>query len=543
MHDSLNRRKFLSRAAGVSAAAATLSLLQACAPSAPSASAPASASTSAAKPSGAGATTAPATPSGPRGQIIVAQGGDAPSLDPHKINDMISMSVSAAIYDTLLTRDASGKLAPNLATSWKPFDDQTWRFELRKDVTFHNGEKFNAETVKANWDRLKDPNAKTTSSGIQNITGARVVDAYTVDILSAGPNPMVPARMGMFAGTIVPREYLQTAGAEALATKPVGTGPFRFVEWVKDDHITLEANPTYWGGAPKVQRVIFKPIPSDATRVAAIQTGEVDVAASIPPEALAQLKGAQGVRVDSVVGQRVQYVSLDGRVKPLDDRRVRQALNYAVDVDSIIKNVLEGNAIRVAGPVAKDMFGYDDSVKPYTYDPDRAKALLKEAGVGDGFSIKMHSPSGRYLKDKEVAQTIAGYLGKVGVQVDLEVLEWANFATRLQNKGLAPLYYVGNLAWTQDTDNAVDSFFRTGAVQNFVVDDQINSLIQREQNTNDQDERAKIFKELQPLVVQNANFIYLFQVNDIYAIRADRVDWKAPGNQLLVFRNAAVKTT
>jgi len=470
--------------------------------------------------------------------VTVAQGGDVTSLDPHKVNDMISMSVAAAVYDTLLTRDSSGAIAPNLATTWKNTDDRTWRFQLRNDVTFHNGEKFTAQTVKANWDRLKDPNSKTTSSGIQNITGATVVDDYTVDIISTGPNPMVPARMCMFAGSIVPTQYLQTAGADALGSKPVGTGPYRLAEWVKDDHVTLEANPTYWGGAPKVQKLIFKPIPSDATRVAAIQTGEVDVAASIPPEAIDQLKWASGVRVDSVQGQRVMYASMDGRIKPFDDKRVRQAMNYAVDVDSIIKNVLSGNAQRIAGPIAKDMYGYDPTVNAYTYDPDKARALLTEAGVGSGFSITMNTPSGRYLKDKETAEAIAGYLSKVGVNVDLQVLEWGNFATKLQNKGLAPLYYVGNLAWTQDADSGVDSFFRTGGSQNFIQDERVNDIINQEQSTNDQQKRLDLFKQLQPLIVDNANFMYLFQINDIYAVRQDRTDWKPPTNQLLVFKNA-----
>jgi peptide/nickel transport system substrate-binding protein len=524
----MRRRSFLQRLGGAGAFLAATSLLEACSPAAPAAQQGASG-------------TPPAVVNGPRGQITVAQGGDVVSTDPHKINDMISMSVAAAMYDTLLTRDVSGAIAPNLATSWKAVDDQTWRFELRKDVTFHNGEKLTAETVKANWDRLKDPNSKTTSSGLQNVTGARVVDSYTVDILSSAPNPMVPARMCMFAGTIVPTQYLQSAGVDALATKPVGTGPYRFAEWVKDDHLTLEANPNYWGGAPRLQRVIFKPIPNDATRVAAIQTGEIDIAAGIPPESIAQLGSASGVRVDSVQGQRVMYASMDGRVKPFDDKRVRQAVNYAVDVESIIKNVLDGNAQRIAGPVAKDMFGYDASVPPYGYDPNKARALLNEAGLGSGFPITMNTPSGRYLKDKETAQAIAGYLDKVGITVDLQVLEWANFATKLQNKGLAPLYYVGNLAWTQDADNAVDSFFRTGASQNFVQDEQVNSIIAQEQSMTDQERRRALFKQLQPLIVENANFLYLFQINDIYAVRQDRTDWRPPSNQLLMFKDTTAK--
>ena len=224
----MHRRVFLQRLGGAGALLAGMSLLEACSPATPASQPPAS-------------STAPATAGGPRGQMIVAQGGDVVSMDPHKINDMISMSVAAAVYDTLLTRDASGAIAPNLATSWTAVDDQTWRFELRQDVTFHNGEKLTAETVKANWDRLKDPNSKTTSSGLQNVTGARVVDNYTVDIVSSGPNPMVPARMCMFAGTIVPTQYLQSVGADALAAKPVGTGPYRFAEWIKDDHTTLAA--------------------------------------------------------------------------------------------------------------------------------------------------------------------------------------------------------------------------------------------------------------------------------------------------------------
>ena len=522
----MQRRAFLKGLGGAGVALAGLSLLEACSTAAPVA--PTTTAAGSAKP-------------GSSGQLTVAQGGDVTSLDPHKINDMISMSVTAAIYDTLLTRDATGAIAPNLATEWSAIDEKTWRFTLRQDVTFHNGEKLTAQTVKANWDRLKDPNSKTTPSGIQNIVGANVVDDYTIDIVSTGANPLVPARMCMFPGSVVPGQYLQSAGADALSSKPVGSGPFRFVEWVKDDHITLEANPNYWGGAPKLQRLTFKPIPSDATRVAAVQTGEIDVAASIPPESMAQLQGASGVRVDSVQGERVMYASMDGRVKPFDDKRVRQAMNYAVDVDSIIKNVLSGNAQRIAGPIATDMFGYDPSVKPYPYDPQKAKDLLASAGLADGFSITMNTPSGRYLKDKETAQAIAGYLEKVGVKVDLQVLEWANFATKLQNKGLAPLYYVGNLAWTEDADNGVDSFFRSGGSQNFVQDDQVNSLVNQEQQTNDQAQRQQLFKQLQPLIVDNANFIYLFQVNDIYAVRQDRTDWKPPTNQLLVFKGTTAK--
>jgi len=293
------------------------------------------------------------------GTLVVAQSTDASTLDPQKQGKMPDMSILSNIFDTLVTRDANNKLAPSLATSWRALNTTTWEFKLRQGVKFQDGEPFNATVVKFSIDRLLDPKTKSPIVELRPVKGVKVVNASTVDFLLKAPDPILPNQLTLFGGVMVPPAYIRRKGDAYFAAHPVGTGPFTFVSWQKDSQLVLAANTAYWRGAPTVRRLIFKPIPNEADMVAALKTGDVDIAANISADAAAQLQGAQGLRVVSTPSIRIYYVVLDTTHGPLADVRVRQALNYAVDANAMVKALLGGYGRRAATLVPRQSFGYD----------------------------------------------------------------------------------------------------------------------------------------------------------------------------------------
>jgi peptide/nickel transport system substrate-binding protein len=225
--------------------------------------------------------------------------------------------------------------------------------------------------------------------------------------------------------------YVREKGDSHVATNPVGTGPFKFVRWRKDDALVLEANEGYWRGAPRIKTLVFRPIPDESTRVAALSAGEVDIARGVPPSLVKQLADNPRTRIARVPSALNIHVILDTlKEGPLRDRRVRQAINYGVDKEGIIKSILEGNGGAVGGPLTPVMFGFAPDVKPYPHDPERAKRLLAKAGFAQGISLTFNSPNGRYLKEKEVNEAIAGQLAKIGVRTQLAVREWGTYVSK-----------------------------------------------------------------------------------------------------------------
>jgi len=372
------------------------------------------------------------------GTLVVAQSTDASTLDPQKQGKMPDMSILSNIFDTLVTRDAHNKLAPSLATSWRALNTTTWEFKLRQGVKFQDGEPFNATVVKFSIDRLLDPKTKSPIVELRPVKGVKVVNASTVDFLLKAPDPILPNQLTLFGGVMVPPAYIRRKGDAYFAAHPVGTGPFTFVSWQKDSQLVLAANAAYWRGAPTVRRLIFKPIPNEADMVAALKTGDVDIAANISADAAAQLQGAQGVRVVSTPSIRTYYVVLDTtHGGPLANVRVRQALNYAVDANAIVKALLGGYGRRAATLVPQQSFGYDPSVAPYPYDPQKAKSLLAAAGYRHGFTIRLDAQS----IDHVAVEAIAAELKTVGVNVQLNLMDPGTFTEKLLANQLGAMYY------------------------------------------------------------------------------------------------------
>jgi peptide/nickel transport system substrate-binding protein len=481
-------------------------------------------------------TPADTTPKGPV-TLNVSLGSDLTTVDPQRQGKMIDMNILLQAFDTLLTRDKDGKVAPNLATEWKALDDLTWQFKLRKDVKFHNGEPFNAEAVKFSIERLLSPELKSPIVELRYVTAVEVVDEFTVNIKTKDPDPLVPAKLTLFPGTMVPPKYIKEVGDDAFGKKPVGTGPFKFVEWVKDDHVTFEKNAEYWGTKASVDKLIFKAIPNEASRASALAAGDLDIATNVPADSVAQLKANKNIKIASVPGIRAYFVSLNTKKadSPFAKKEVRQALNYAVDVDTIIKTVLGNNAVRISTLIPPDMFGYTDTVKPYAYNQAKAKELLAAAGFPNGFSAEMDVQAA----DKDVALAIAGMLEKVGVKVKVNPLENSTFTANLGANKLADMYMIGNTAWTLDASNNLQSYAKSDRRYARQVNAEMDKLVDIEETSMDPAKRLDAFKRIQEILADEAYYIYLYKGNVVSAM-SDKVTWEFPGTGVFKF-NTAVK--
>jgi len=460
------------------------------------------------------------------------------NLDPTMNLSSIRAAVGVSMFDSLVGRDVEGRIVPELAESWKLLDDTTWQLKLRRNVVFHNGEPFNAEAVRFTLQRVLDPNQKSPNrANIAEIVRVDVLDDVTVSLVTRAPYAPLLNRLIDFP--ILPPKYTAEKGNQAFALRPVGTGPFRFVELVKDDRLVVEAFDRHWRGAPKIQRITFKPIPEPFTRAAALRNGEVDVITTVPPTLARELERVAGVRVHRVPSTWQIYLGLNALKKPLADARVRQALNYATDVEAIIKNVMDGNGRRLVGPFTPNMFGYDSGVRGYSPDPARAKTLLVEAGYPDGLEITLESPAGRYQGDKEIAEALGGQWQKAGFKPKVQVAEWGAYFKRYLGKQFQDAYLLGLGGPMQDGDELFNLVSSKGRGL-YYKNERIDQLFDRGRSTMEPARRRTIYSELAKAMVEDATWVFLMQQVDIYATR-ERLAWTPRADQWMLFHQAAFR--
>jgi peptide/nickel transport system substrate-binding protein len=458
--------------------------------------------------------TAVPAPELPTGTLVRALTTFPNSLDIPQAAERQASSTAWQMYDSLVWLNDEGDIEPALAESWDISEDGTeYTFYLREGVSFHNGEPFNADSVVFSWERAKDAGFEY-SDQLQEADSVVKVDDYTVKITTPEPN-------ALFFNTLhdiwamVPPTYFEEVGQEGFDEHPVGTGPYKFVEWVKGDHITFEANLDYWRGAPKIQTVIFRPIPESSTRVAAVQTGEVDIVTRLSSEEAQSLMGAPNVTIIKYPVTRIYYVAFNnlttGVGQPTEDPLVRQAMNYAVDVDAIIDALFDGFAKPATGYVATGELGYG-AVEAFGYDPDKAKELLAEAGYADGFAMDMACPAGAYSHFEEVCEAIVGYLGDVGIEVSLDLMESGQYWDLEAAKELPPLF--GD-SWSAQAGEAfrrmTGALMGEDAAYSSWYDEKIVDFLNQIKSTVDREARTKLYEELQVYMRENPPFVYLYE--------------------------------
>jgi peptide/nickel transport system substrate-binding protein len=472
---------------------------------------PAEAAKSAAQPTAAPAAKAAAS----SGKLTIAQGVDPRSLWGNSSTAQQEINVSEQVTEKLIefTADASD-FEPRLATEWKQLDDTTLQMKLRQGVTFTNGEEFDAESARFSIETMLKAPAYVSFTSV--IAGADVVDKHTINVKTKSPTLLhMPAlAMGSFQ---YPPKHFQQLGQDEFGKKPIGTGPYTFMEWVKDSHVTLEANDSYWGGAPAMKTLTIRTIPEGAAKLAALETGEVDFTIDVPLDTVERIERNANLQLFSRPSNRLFYLVPSTLTDtPLKDPRVRRALWYAVDVEALIRGLFKGRAQPLAGQVlAPGYFGFDPGRQPTPYDPDKAKQLLAEAGHPNGFEITFKYPGGRFAQDKEVGQAVATQLAKVGVRTKQEVLESGTFLTQLSAKQLNDLYLGGSLP-PPDAHFMYQQFESTFRYA-YYSNPQFDELLQKGASTANREERAGIYKQVLDVFDQDPPYIPLYQPEDYYA--------------------------
>ncbi len=453
------------------------------------------------------------TPTGPQGTLVRALSTFPNSLDLPQCAERQASTTAWQLYDTLVWMNEDNEMEPALAESWEISDDGTeYIFHLRSDVTFHNGEPFTADAVVYSWERAAESDFEYADQW-QEAELVERIDDYTLRITTAEPN-------ALFFSILFDQWAIVPPGFDP--ENPVGTGPYKFVEWIKGDRIVMVANEDYWRGAPRIETLIFRPIPESSTRVAAIQTGEVDIVTRLSAEEAQRLVGHPNVKIITYPITRIFYIAFNnlttGIGEPTEDARVRQAMNYAVDVDAIIDSIFDGHGKPAVGYVASSELGYG-VVEPFGYDPDLALELLADAGYPDGFSMDMACPAGAYTYFEEVCEAVGGFLGEVGIDVQLDIMESGHYWTLEANKELPPLF--GD-SWSAHGGEAFrrlqGALMGWDAAYSSWEDEYIIDMLGQIPTTVDREERRAMYEELQVYMQENPPFIYLYEPVQFEAI-------------------------
>lgn len=467
--------------------------------------------------------------------LVVVQGVDAETLDPAMAVTIANMNYSYNLYDTLVNRNSKLELIPGLAEEWRALDNLTWEFKLRKGVKFHNGEDFKADVVIFSWKRIYAEGSKSPQKGwFSSIQDVQALDDYTVRIKTGEPDPMMPARMTMLF--MVPPKYVQEIGNTQFNLKPIGTGPFKFSKWVKNDRVEFEANTAYWNGAPGISNVIMKVMPETQAKVSALRAGEADIIVNVPPDQIPVIKSSAGCTLKDTPSTRVLWVQfvVNRESSPFKNKKVRQALSYGVNVPEIIEYVVQGYGNQIATILSPLIFGYDASITPYEYNPEKAKQLLAEAGYPNGLTVKFDSPNGRYTLDREVAQALSGQLAKIGVKANLQLQEWATYATMFSSHKIADMWLLGWSLPMLDPDAWMWPLFHSGDPLANWGNAEFDRVIEAARIEMDPAKRAELYSTAQKILKEEAPMIFLYQLKDLYGV-SKRIDWNPRPDEFIRF--------
>ncbi|SCY68244.1 ABC transporter substrate-binding protein [Microvirga guangxiensis] len=479
------------------------------------------------------------------GTLTTAVAIDPASWDPIDTFLVDWSSAANNIYDGLTARGADMKLTPALATSWEFLDDnKRIRFKLRENVKFHNGEPFNAQAVKFTFDRLLGEEGRKgpQQSNYNSIERVEVVDDNTVDFIMKQPDPVLLTKLAGYGAMIVPPKYVQEKGDDYFNTHPVGTGPFKFVEYNPKDRLILEANPDHWGGAPKLDRLVFRFISEANTQVAELQAGRIDVATLIPFGLAPTIEKSQNLSLMSVTGPTVVSLRFNTKDGITKDVNVRKALIMGVDRDAIIKAVLLGHGKPIASFQSELSFGNDPALKPLPFDLAKAKQMLQAAKVPAGAPVRIDF-RGNDATFREVAQATAGYLQALGLKPALQPHEPPVLLNDIIPNGkTGEAWHQAWGGWTFDYDNNAYLMYHSGEKWNpYYNDAKLNEMLEKQRLVYDVKEREKILQEIARYVADQALELPLYNQNTIYGVNKRVKDFDAPADRRFRYTKTSVE--
>ena len=468
---------------------------------------------------------APSQAQTPPGVLVVGQIAEPKSLDPAADTAVNDFRILMNVYDGLVRyKDGTLEVEPALAESWTISDDGTeYTFKLREGVKFHDGSDFNADVVKFNFDRMLKEDHPFHDTGpfplaffFSAIEETTVVDPMTVTFKLNAPYAPFLSNLAYPTGLIVSQAAVEQHGKE-FGRNPSGTGPFKFAEWKSNERVVVEKNPDYWDGAANLEAVVFRPITDANTRTAEMLAGGIDLMVEVPPVALSQFQNDQ-YKVAEQAGPHVWFLILNAKEGAFADKKLRQAANYAVNKEALVNNVLEGTAAVAAGPTPPAFaWAYDDKLQPYPYDPEKAKALIAEAG-GEGTKLTFYVTEGGsgMLDPIAMGTAIQADLEAVGFDVAIETYEWNTFLGKV-NPGLEGKADMAEMAWmTNDPDTLPYLALRTdawpdkgGFNSGYYSNPKVDELLEKARVSTDQAERATLYKQMQEIVHDDAPWVFV----------------------------------
>ena len=493
--------------------------------------------------------------------LVVGQSGLPVTLDTGQ--DGNSLTPAIQVVERLVGfEQGSAQIEPLLATSWEPNEDSTvWTFTLREGVSFHDGTPFNAEAVKFNFDRwnLRDHEFNFVDQGRDftsftyvfggyhgdpgyQIESVEVIDDHTVQFNLTGsigffPQQLASAYFGLHSPAAV------AAGGIEYGTPTVGivgTGPFVFGEWIDGDRVVLTRNNDYWGQVAGVEQIVFRGIESPTARLAELEAGSIDIALNLSPESYDIVAGSDQFRPVSAESDLViGYLGMHQANKPFDDLRVRQAVAHAVNKEALVKGVLSGIGTLGGSYESSVIEGSATDIPPYPYDPDKARALLAEAGHPNGFSVDFYVPTGRYTNDRQLGEAIQAQLAEVGIKANLHSPEISSYLNLL-TQARAPLFISGKGSPSGDMDfTQTLSHGSTGRMNHFNLKNaEVDRLIDEQRVAVDPEARREILHRLQQKVYDTLPHVTLYYEDQLWATRANVHDVRVYVNEFVDFSRA-----
>jgi peptide/nickel transport system substrate-binding protein len=468
------------------------------------------------------------TPAQAKETFVIDNVQEPSSLDPHLQWNPDSYTVYRNIYDNLVTRNTSGAIAPQVAAEWTIVSETEVDFTLRDDIMFHDGTALTAADVVFSVKRITDPKFKSPQFGqFSKITGAEATGLHSVRLTTNGPYPVLMAQLVKLS--IVSKTYTENVGNAELNLKPMGSGPYKFVEWRKGVKVVLERNDTYWRGMPPFASVEFAAVPDAATRLADLRTGKADLIVGLNPDDALQLDGISNVEVRSSPTERVGYFMMNTQAGPLADKRVRQAVSHAIDRQLIIDALLGGYSEVTNQLLTPAHFGYIEGLEWYGYDPEKAKALLTEAGVGNGVEIEIIT-SPRF--DQRIVQAIQQQLSDVGITLNIAMSDMATFLgrRRAEPEGFGDTAFGRWSCACQDADGVLYAMFHSDSVWSKYANPELDKYLEAGRSTLDEVERIAAYTEAHRIIFEEAPSIPLYQAAAIYGANS-ALSWSPTQNE------------
>ena len=447
----------------------------------------------------------------------------------------------AQTNDFLVARDDSGALRPALALKWEATDPVTMRFHLRPGVKFTDGVDFTADDVVFTIGRVQDAKAAYGQAARINLVESAVaVDRLTVDIRCKSIFPTL--LLGLSDIVMEPKHYFEKVGAAGVASRPMGTGPYIFDSWVPGDRYTLTANKDYWGGAPKIDRLVIRAIPDGASRVASLVTGESQIIEEVPVDLIDQVEASGTARLDSIPTTVGLVLTFNPRLKPFDNPKIRQAFDYAIDKPLILKQILKGRGELLQSQIlTRGVLGWNPELKARPFDPAKAKRMLIEAGYDFGTPVQITTLNGKYVSDTDICNAAAGMLNSIGVKATVEIVEGGTFQQMTSAQKWGALHVNG---WYSlgDGDFASVWYTEAGKRSNW-IDPTFDRLFVEARSTTDVAVRTKIYHQMMAMLAEQTPAIFMFGLPSLYGVGRNVEGFGASSDKILRVSKVRLKTS